>query len=458
MADDHKEGDILTNGDTGEQVILQQTDHGLDWVPHTNVATDVVKSAGSGAVKGAADLAGMPGDVQNLATAGLNKVMPQPENGGQQQPTPPGWYGNVINALNSARGALELPTSAGVQKQAEKVTGPLYEPQTNYGKIASGAAQAVPFGMTGGEALLPNMVRAALAGGTSEAPGEATQGTPFELPARVGSGMLAYGASGAAFRPQINPTNATQAAAQRLENSGVPIRASDISGSRLQRTLEGGVPPPDRPQAVSDLMQQQGGIPIPPGNTQQYGDLVSQRYNNDLKPQIQQLEATTSIPVTPPLRKNLRDAVFNQTGIRAKSPAENQQVVDAIKEFNDKTQSGTLSGPQYNDLRQRWGSSGIPNLQTMAGHLDDAMDAAHPGVWPQLREDQANYAGLKAHSDKLGGAAVNAPVDPKTITDTMYKKTPMYRTAEDAQTVNAAQPKPYDFHTTKNVADMVGAL
>ena len=38
----------------------------------------LTKAGGIGLIKGATDVAGLPGDVQSLATAGFNSFMPQP--------------------------------------------------------------------------------------------------------------------------------------------------------------------------------------------------------------------------------------------------------------------------------------------------------------------------------------------------------------------------------------------
>jgi hypothetical protein len=462
-----QEGDVVTNPDTGQELTLT----GGKWVtaplptlaPENNTLSEMKglsKSGGAGLIKGATEVVGLPGDVQGLANAGLNSFMPAPQNGGQQQPTPSGDYGNVIKALNSAIGAGELPTSQDVQGAVEGVTGPLYQPKTGPEKVAYGAGASVPFGMIGEGAMLPNMLRAGLAGGASEAAGQATAGTPYEMPARMAAGAGIYGLSGALQNPKIYPTNAVQAAAQRQEALGLPIRASDISGSRLQRTLEGGSPPPNRDQAVSSVMQQQGGIPIPPGNTDQYGDLVQRRYANDLQPEFQRLGAQTSFPATPQVRQQLANTVAqhfrNEGGI---NPEVDSKILDELNIYDQQVKGqSSLGGSQYGALTRKWSTSGVPALQSMAHTIDDAMDAAHPGAWPTQRENYADYMGLKAHADKLSGAAIVTPVSPDTITGTMYKKTPMYRTAEDAQTINAAQPQPYDFHTLSNLGHLASGI
>jgi hypothetical protein len=420
----------------------------------------LTKAGGTGLIKGATDVAGLPGDVQELATAGLNRVMPTPAQGGQQQPTPPGWYGDIIDALKSGSGALELPTSASLQKKVEGFTGPFYQPQTPGEKVAGAAGEAVPFGMLGGGAMLPNMGRAALSGAASEAAGQATQGTPFETPARMLAGLGTYGGTGALYRPSINPTNLAQAAAQRLESQGVRIPASAISGNRLTATLEGG--PLSIKAPVSNAMQEVGGVPIPPGNTEQYRVLLDQHYQNNLKPELDRLGAQTSIPasVVPQTRQGLAQVVqkhmIEKGGI---NPGNDDAVNNALKTYDQQVMGGQgLSGTNYDEMHREWSQSPVPAVRSMSKVLDQSMDNAHPGVWPAARRAYADYSGLKSESDRLGGAAGVTPFSPDEINKSMYAHTPMRQIAEDAQTVGAAQPQPYDFGNLNQLGALIGGL
>jgi hypothetical protein len=59
-----------------------------------------------------------PGDLKSDVTKALNAVMPTPS-AAQPQPSPDGWYGRVIGALEGARNAIELPTSGDIQRKTE---------------------------------------------------------------------------------------------------------------------------------------------------------------------------------------------------------------------------------------------------------------------------------------------------------------------------------------------------
>lgn len=399
-------------------------------------------AGGTGLLKGAADVAGVPGDVESLARAGLDKFMPTPPNGGQQQPVPTGRYGGIIDALNGARGAATLPTSAGIQQGMQNIGIPFHEPQGNAEKIVEAGGEAAPFGMLGTAAPLTNMLRAAGAGAASEAAGQATQGSPWETPARIGAGLAAYGGSGAFRRPMINANSPVRAAAQGVENAGVRVPASTLSGNRLLATAEGGRGIND--QAVGDTIQRLGNMPRPAGNTDQFSMLVNAR-RQAVQQEGNQLAANTSIPapVVPALRQQLSNVVQAHTGQFGGASVENPAVDQALKDYDQLTAGGQpLTGAQYQRLHQTW--SADRDTYPMAQHLDAAMDHAHPGVWDNWRDHWADVQGMAGASEPMGGAATAHPLSPDAVVQSMQRRTPMRNFAENAQTVKAAQPKPYD--------------
>ena len=437
MADqNYTEGQVLTNQDTGEQVILQNN----QWVPHVSVGTDMAKTAIPAIEKGAVGLITLPYTLANMAASGVNEL-----GNSQFADWPQSIPGKATQAVQDFTGRNSYPTVIG---DIEKESGPFYKPQTVLGKIEEGALSTAPQALLGGpEALAPNMVRALLSGAASEGAGQLTAGTPYEVPARMAAGVGAYAAPGMGWRPPINPNTPRAAMASTLEDAGVPVSKADITGSRWASTLEGR-PPAGQEGALSDTMQNMGGVVRPPGNVQPLSQLVEQR-GRDLSTAVQGLENNTTLGVTPGLRSNLRNEVFNQTGVRARSPEENKAVVDAIKEFNDRTTTNTLPGAQYNDLRQRWNSSGIPALRNMAGHLDNAMDAStangpYAGAWGTWRQNWADLQGIKGASEAAGGPGTLEPLSPKAVVNSMHTRTPMRNVAEAGHGILGTRPPPYD--------------
>ncbi len=113
-------------------------------------AGDVAKSGGIGLVKGGLGLAGLPGDVRELASKGVSKaagafgydVKPETISQGLRYAPLPGASG---------------PTSAQLQSGVESVTGPFYKPQTTAGEYAQTVGEFVPAAVGGPEALIPRI-------------------------------------------------------------------------------------------------------------------------------------------------------------------------------------------------------------------------------------------------------------------------------------------------------------
>src|SRR6202035_4925465 len=109
------------------------------------------------------------------------------------------------------------------------------------------------------------------------------------------------------------------------------------------------------------------------------------------------------------------------------------EVAQGLQDFDQFVLGGQpLTGTQYQGLHRQWSGSGVPELRTMAGHLDAAMDVAHPGAWNDWRDNFANYKGIQAASEPMGGAASVAPLSPDKVVSAMYRRTPMRDTAENA--------------------------
>jgi hypothetical protein len=100
----------------------------------------------------------------------------------------------------------------------------------NLGKMADVGMQAVPFAAAGAGGILPNF----LGGVTSEAAGQATEGTPYEIPARM-LGALPGSLVGARITTPL-PANLTPQQARAVElakANGVPLSVGQETGRGL---------------------------------------------------------------------------------------------------------------------------------------------------------------------------------------------------------------------------------
>lgn len=212
------------------------TNKGRDlFASQPNVSLDILKSFGSGVARGAAAVAGLPGDVNNLIGTGIGAARDR-------------LIGDVTPEQRASVTAMReggniFPTSESIMSKASTATGmTLPEPETTAGKYARTVGEFVPAMAFGGPANL--LVRGAtnvLAPGLgSEAAGQMTEGTGAEPYARIAGALLgavAPSALGRAVTPF--PVNAERARmVQSLGREGVDVTAGQATGRQGLRYFE----------------------------------------------------------------------------------------------------------------------------------------------------------------------------------------------------------------------------
>jgi hypothetical protein len=157
---------------------------------------DVLKSMGSGLVRGVAAVGGLAGDVARVGGNALGRA-----GRALGLPDPP----QLNPALERGLHTL-LPTSAELTGMAERnITGPLHQPQTTLGKYAETIAEGAP-ALLGGPAALPRRAVSVLGGGAlSETGGQLTEGTPLEPYARAVGGVVGGYAAPKIARRAVTP-------------------------------------------------------------------------------------------------------------------------------------------------------------------------------------------------------------------------------------------------------------
>lgn len=212
-------------------------------------AADVLKSAAAGLGKGAVALPGIAGDIADLpgnmlawlAAHGAEKLglLPQGRTADDllrdaravdQIP--------LTKAQNVGQGAVRglanigIPTSDGMLSGAEAVVGKFYEPQTTAGKYAASIGSMVPGAIGGPGGALRKAAGVVLGGAGSEAAGQAAEGTPFEVPARIAGGIIGF----AAPSVRLTSSNALQNALDGVSKSDV-----DAAAQIMQKAADQGV-------------------------------------------------------------------------------------------------------------------------------------------------------------------------------------------------------------------------
>jgi hypothetical protein len=177
---------------------------------------DVVRSGVSGLGRGATELAALPATIGGGLDALSERVGLIPQGARANTPS----LGAGIRAAGS-----EI-TSGGTE----------YNPQTTTGEYAQTVGEFVGGG-AGAKASV-------LGGLASEGAGQATEGTPFEMPARIAAGLIAPAAlarrAPATTSNLLRATDPDQiAAANLLQRAGVTPTAGQTTQSNALRMIEG---------------------------------------------------------------------------------------------------------------------------------------------------------------------------------------------------------------------------
>lgn len=200
----------------------------------------IPEASSAGLARGIAGLADLPGALLSGAGALVERGA---QAAGIEQP----------EFFRGMREALEMPFGAGSRARdaLSAATGGMSEarPQTFLGRAAGTVGEFVPGAMAGGARGPAQMLQYAIAPGVaSEAAGELTQGTtvggvPIEPFARFGAAVAAPSAVGRIVSPLGGAAPERLAAAQRLREEGIPVRAGEETGSSTLRALEGSMEP-----------------------------------------------------------------------------------------------------------------------------------------------------------------------------------------------------------------------
>lgn len=145
-----------------------------------SVAEDVAKSTAIAVPQTAIGLAGLPGFASDVVGRGVNAL-------GNLVTGKTGSYEDFQKKRAAALGGADItaPTPQAIQGTVEQATGPFYQPKTVPGQFANTTTQ---FALSGGRSgLLPRIA----AGVGSEAAGQLAEGTPYEIPVRIGGALAA---------------------------------------------------------------------------------------------------------------------------------------------------------------------------------------------------------------------------------------------------------------------------
>jgi hypothetical protein len=192
------------------------------------VVEDVLRSGAAGIGRGVVGLAGLPGTAREMMGGALQSV------------GVPTQYADAISRVSMGP-FFNAPSSQELMPVASNLTGGAieYDPRTTAGEYAGTVGEFLP----GGAAARATMLYGVIPGLASEAAGQATEGTWLEPWARVGAALTAPagaaaitnpgGIARAVYGPRATPSQERLAAADTLENAGVPLTAGQRAGDDM---------------------------------------------------------------------------------------------------------------------------------------------------------------------------------------------------------------------------------
>jgi hypothetical protein len=190
----------------------------------------IAKQAGVGLAKGAAGLAGLPGDVQQLAQKGADYLKdklsgihwPEPSEEGKRNAERYGSSGDLGPSF-------PMPTSADIQGAVEKITGPWRKPQNQTEADAETLGEFVPAALAGPGGVARKVItQAAIPAAAGITAGRLTDQNPY---VKALAGFVAGGAGALASGPS---------SAESIIRSKIPASVTEQDITRAGQLIDHG--------------------------------------------------------------------------------------------------------------------------------------------------------------------------------------------------------------------------
>lgn len=386
----------------------------------------VVNTIGTGLTKGVTSALGMPdtlGEMGKRGAAWVGEKVGAPEAGAQigdafkRQMTMGGLMPSAETMNKGVFGQIGVPeVNAGDNPALTIHPG---GSNINLGKMIDSGIQAIPSVLGGG---LPAAIPGFIGGVTSEAAGQATAGSPWEIPARIAAGYGGYKIGQRVATPL--PSNLSPEEARLVQLA----KDKDIPLSVGQETGRG--------RGVESALAR---FPTSQGKMAEFADTQNTAINRDALKSAgatgERLDPTTMNSVIKnasnefEAAKNasgdvnlgadfFRDLNKTITGYLDNTPAAAQTPSVTKRAADFVNQPGhTLTGEQYQEFRRTLNeaSQSVTDvgaaraLRGMRNALDDAMGASLPADQAQAwRDVRRNWANLKVLTKAAAGGTVDS--------------------------------------------------
>ncbi|MCP5099929.1 MAG: hypothetical protein GY943_30620 [Chloroflexi bacterium] len=364
MADRAYQAGEVADGD----MLVKEAERISNEPPSTTM--DALKSFGSGAARGAMELAGLPGTLQDITNTGVNKLF------------------DMVGADPLTQEQIEVQRSglsgASFRDKASNITGGAteYQPKTTAGEYARTIGEFAPGAALGGGTIAGALKYGLAPAVTSETAGQFTKGSQYEPYARVGAALatpMAISGLRKAVTPFTTPKQNIKDAAI-LQKEGIKLTAGQKTGNKRLKYTEAGL----GGTAAEDFVEQQGrqftraalkriGV-----NADNASPEVIDRAFKTIGKKFERLIGRNRITVDKQLVDDLVAANDEYVGNVAKvnrAPFVKTLLEDAAQEIKAK---GYVSGKTYQRIREKLGkklkNSGAEG--EAARNIQEALDSA----------------------------------------------------------------------------------
>lgn len=397
------DGYITSEGATVDQVKSYKARPSLST---GETAVDAAKSFGVGLAQGAIGIPTLPGNIEYLARAGIDKAATMM---GYEDPQTS--QSTVLPTYSDAKGAIE------------QYTGPFYEPQSTVGEYARTVGEFAPLAALGPGGAAARGVNVVAPAVVSETAGQLTKGTEYEPWARAGGALAGGFLPNAAMRTVTPaPTTADRAAAvEVLRREGVTdLTAGQKTGAKTLRTAESVTQDIPFGGSKARLMDEKQAEQFTRAALRRVG-VNATRANPEvidgafktIGKKFDDLASRNNMRIDDTSRQEMIDAVLEY---RSAVPETMRSPI--VQNIDTELLSGTrLSGEAYKTFRSRIErirrGSRDPELSNALTRIRDALDdgmersmpAADKGQWRQVR---GQYRNLLAIETAAAGAGENA--------------------------------------------------
>lgn len=390
----------------------------------SDIAGDMAKSAGIGAVKAGVGLAGLPGDIAEFGARGIDRATK--------------FVGSKLG-IDVPDRPDRAPTygSGDIRKGIESVTGEFYKPKSVAGEYAQTVGEFIP-GMIGGPAGLGRRaVTQVLAPAlVSETAGQVTKGTAAEPYARV-AGALAGGVLPSVIGRAITPmpiNNNRQRAVEALRREGVAdLTAGQVTGRKPLQYLEA-----ERGRGANLMESQaeqftQAALRRVGENAPRATPEVIDGAFRRIGQQFDDLAARNTATIDPQFTQNIRNAVDDYQNL-VSAPNRTPAIENYVREIANSAQrnGGYLPGDVYQSLRSRMertarSMGNNPEarnaIREMREAVDDAMERsiaatgnqADMAAWREARNQYRNMLVIEKAATGAGEGAAAGLISPAKL-------------------------------------------